>query len=198
MIIFKNNFKCFSRLKFNFNLFSTQAFRFSTDPPQENQEKAKVQPKIIQKISKFDLKKHVENPEHQERTEKQERVESSQETSLVEGNIREKRSRKRGRGNKKSRAERIEEKKQKLEDLHSGEVKPYFLNKMDENELDYKTFSIAKLMEYNSSERRSKIKHLETTLMLNKDLTQSMSKTELKKKLTEIKDELVRELPRNL
>jgi len=185
-------------LKFNFNLLSTQAFRFSTEPPQENPVKAKVQPKIIQKISKMDLKKHIENPEHQQKTEKQEKFEFSQEKSLVEGNIPQKRSRKRGSIKRKSRLERTEEIKQKTENLHSGDVKPYFLHKMNENEIDYKTFRIAKLMEYNSSERRSKIKHLENTLMLNKDLVQSMSKTELKKKLTEIKDELVRELPRNL
>jgi hypothetical protein len=182
----------------NFSLLSKQAFKFSTEPPQGNQETPKVQPKIIQKISKMDLKKQIEKPEFQEKTEKQDKTESSQERGLIEGNIPLKRGGKKGKGKRMSIPERLEEKKKKIEDLHSGETKPFFLNKMDKDELDYKTFSIAKLMEYNSSERRSKIKHLETTLMLNKDLTNSMSKTELKKKLTDIKEELVRELPRNL
>lgn len=193
MIIFRNNFKCLSRLNLNFSLISTQAFRFSSDPHQENQEKPKIQPKILQKIRKMDLKKHLEKTENQEKIEKNDKVEPSQEKGLVETtNAVELASKRSKRSNKAQGG------KKKESELATGEVKQYFLNTMNQEELDHKTFSIAKLMDYNSTERKSKIKHFETTLMLNKEMVQKMSKTELNKKMSDIKEELVRELPKNL
>ena len=171
-------------------------FKFSTGNTEDD--RPKMQPKIIQKIRKEDLKMHSEIAD------KADQVEEFTSRDIIES--------KEIKQEKKSKTSVKEEKKRGKEDKSRvpkiikeivpkdirGTVQPYFLNKVKQDDIDPKTFSIAKLMEYNSMERRNKIKHIETTLILNKDLTKEMPKSEVKRKLSMIKDELVREQPKNL
>lgn len=199
MFILKNNLKCFRTL-FTVNssnaLRTSQMFKFSTGNTEDD--RPKMQPKIIQKIRKEDLKMHAEIAD------KADQVEEFTSRDIIES--------KEIKQEKKSKTSVKEEKKRGKEDKSRvpkiikeivpkdirGTVQPYFLNKVKQDDIDPKTFSIAKLMEYNSMERRNKIKHIETTLILNKDLTKEMPKSEVKRKLSMIKDELVREQPKNL
>ena len=195
-------FAKFSKISLQNSLLSKNFFRFSTEEQGDDKAKTKVQPKILQKIRKADLKKQAEKA-HRAEKEKQHTEEYKEPMEPPRPTQTEPKMRdvldvpKKPEKPVKKEVKPVEEKKKEIKTNVRGEVQPYFLNKSDQNELS-PNFSIAKLMEYNSSERRNKIKHVETTLLLNKDLSTSLGKSQVRRKITLTKEELVRELPKNL
>jgi hypothetical protein len=80
-----------------------------------------------------------------------------------------------------------------------GKVQPYFLNKSNPDTLTHETFSVTKLMEYNSEERKQKLDFIQSELLLNKDLKRTYTKAEIRRNFSlTAKSEIVREMPKNL
>ena len=197
MFIFKNNFKCFKLhvcIKYAKIINLPPIFKFSSENNNE-QIKPKIVPKIIQKIRKEDINNKANDI--RKRDDSKQRKEKKPVVPKEDKNGEQKPNKEKAKDKENKPKPSIKKTEPMRTDVR-GDVQPYFLNKSKEEDLDPKSFSVAKLMEYNSLERRNKIKHIETTLILNKDLTKEMPKSEIKKKLSITKEELVRELPKHL